>query len=329
MEKYVPPFKLTAKILNLGTKIAELTGFYEGLHLPVPKVELRKENTIKTIHGTVAIEGNTMSPEHVTAILEGKRIIGNEKEIKEIKNAIAAYEQLNRFKVFSIKDLCKAHGILMEGLIPNAGKFRSEAVGILRPHGVSHIAPPFHLVPGHIENLFSFLKEDKETHPLVKACVFHYELEFIHPFSDGNGRIGRLWEHALLREWHPIFELISIEAMVKRNQQDYYAALEESDRKGSCESFIEFNLEIILKAMEQFITDFKADPLKPEDRLRIANQKLGDRRFSRKDYIHLFKTISTATASRDLNFGVESQRLIRWGDKRTALYSFKTSWPDL
>jgi Fic family protein len=325
MENYIPPFKLTTRILDLCTGIATLIGRYEGLHSPLPKVELRKENQIKTIHGTVAIEGNTLGVEQITAILEGKRIIGNEKEIKEVKNAINAYNRMKSFNIFSIKDLLKAHGILMEGLIPNAGRFRSETVGIMRHEKVSHIAPPSRLVPGPMENLFSFLKEDKELHPLVKAPVFHYELEFIHPFSDGNGRIGRLWEHAILSEWHPVFELIPIEAMVKKNQKDYYAALEESDKKGSCEVFIEFNLGAILNALEQFFTEFKAEPVTPADRLRIAKQKLGDRRFSRKDYIQLFKTISTATASRDLNFGVESNRLTRWGDKRTALYSFKFS----
>jgi Fic family protein len=225
MDKYVPPFKLTPKILNLSTRIAALIGRYEGLNLPLPKIQLRKENRIKTIHGTVAIEGNTLTVEQVTALLEGKPVIGPEKEIIEVKNAIEAYDKMKTFNIYSLKDLCKAHKILMSGLIPDAGKLRSGNVGILRQEGVSHIAPPARLVPTHRDNLFSFIKNDKENHPLVKASVFHYELEFIHPFSDGNGRVGRLWEHAILVNWHPIFELISIESIVKKNQRDYYTVL--------------------------------------------------------------------------------------------------------
>jgi Fic family protein len=324
MDKYVPPFKLTPKILDSSTRIAALIGRYEGLNLPLPKIRLRKENRIKTIHGTVAIEGNTLTVEQITAILEGKPVIGPEKEIKEVKNAIEAYDKMKTFNIYSIKDLCKAHKILMNGLIPDAGKLRSGNVGILRQEGVSHIAPPARLVPTHMDNLFSFLKNDKENHPLVKASVFHYELEFIHPFSDGNGRVGRLWEHAILVNWHPIFELISIESIVKKNQQDYYTALEKSDKKGSCEDFIEFNLETILDSLDQFFLEFKAEPVTPEDRLEMAKEKLKNRRFSRKEYIQLFKTLSTATASRDLKLGVESHRLVRYGDKRNALYSFRS-----
>jgi Fic family protein len=322
MDKYEPPFRLTPKILDLSTRVAVLTGRFEGLNLPRPDVRLRKENRIKTIQGTVAIEGNTLTIEQVTAVLEGKPVVGPQKEIIEVKNALAAYDQMKRFDIHSMKDLCSAHKILMNGLIPDAGRFRTGNVGVVRPRGASHIAPPARLVPIHMENLFSFLVKDKENHPLIKASVFHYELEFIHPFSDGNGRIGRLWEHAILVNWHPVFESISIEAIVRRNQQDYYSALEKSDKKGSCEDFIEFNLETILDSLDQFFQEFKAEPVTPEDRLQIAKEQLKNRRFSRKDYIELFKTLSTATASRDLKLGVETRQLVRYGDKRNASYSF-------
>lgn len=323
MENYVPPFQLTPRILNLCTEISSLTGRYEGLNFPLPRVELRKENRIKTIHGTVAIEGNTLTKEQITAILEGKPVIGAEKDIREVKNTLKAYDKIKTFNVYSVRDLCKAHRLLMEGLIPDVGKFRKEGVGIMEPDGVSHIAPPAHLVPTHMNHLFSFLKNNKEHHPLVKASVFHYELEYVHPFMDGNGRIGRLWEHAVLIRWNPLFEVISMESIVKKNQGDYYNALEISDKKGSCEDFIEFNLGSILEALNQLFLEFKVGPVTARDRLETAENRLRGRQFTRKEYLELFKTISTATASRDLKSGVDSGLLSRTGDKRNALYSFK------
>ena len=322
MENYVLPFQLTPNILNLCIEISSLTGRYEGLNFPLPKIEFRKENRIKTIHGTVAVEGNTLTKGQITAILEGKPVIGPEKDIKEVKNAIRAYDRIKTYNIYSVKDLCNTHRVLMEGLLPDAGKFRKESVGIIKHSGVSHIAPPAHLVPTHMNNLFSFLKNNKEHHPLVKASVFHYELEYIHPFMDGNGRIGRLWEHAVLMQWNPLFEVISIESIVKQRQGEYYNALEISDRKGSCEDFIAFNLSSILEALNQFFLEFKVEPVTFRDRLGAAENRFRGRLFSRKDYMELFQTISTATASRDLKSGVDSDLLTRSGDKRNALYSF-------
>lgn len=286
------------------------------------KVELRKENRIKTIRGTVAIEGNTLTESQVTAILEGKPVIGSPKEITEVKNAAETYAKIKTFNVYSLNDLRKAHKMLMKDLIPDAGQFRREGVGIVKPNGVSHVAPPAHLVPTQMAQLFSFLKKDKEYHPLLKASAFHYELEFIHPFSDGNGRVGRLWEHAYLMEWNPLFEVISIEALVKEHQAEYYAALEQSDRKGSSEDFIVFNLGVILEALEVYFAGLKAGPVTSRDRLKVAGVWLGSRSFTRKEYMALFKTLSTATASRDLRLGVDTGLLIRTGDKRNACYSF-------
>lgn len=323
-ETYEPPIKLTPRILDLCTRIGILAGRYEGLNYPAPRVELRKENTIKTIHGTVAIEGNTLSEEQITAILEGKPVIGPEKDIREVRNAISAYERIKDFDVLSVKDLLNAHKMLMEGLIPDAGRFRKKSVGILRQDGVSHIAPPAELVPAHMNNLFSFLGPGaEEYHPLVKASAFHYELEFIHPFTDGNGRIGRFWEHALLISWHPVFELLSIEAIIKENQQAYYAALEKSDNIGSCEDFLEFDLAIILETLERFFDNFQAAPVTARERLQLAGKKLKLKPFSRKDYMGVFKILSSATASRDLKHGVDSGILTRTGDRRKALYVFK------
>jgi Fic family protein len=322
MNYYMPPFKLSSQILDLSMQIAMLIGRFEGSSFPSPKIELRKENRIKTIHGTVAIEGNTLPIEQVTSILEGKPVIGPEKEIREVKNTIDAYEKIKTFDIYSMKDLCRAHKILMNGLIPDAGKLRAGGVGILKENKLGHIAPPAHLVNTHMENLFSFLKKDNRFHPLVKASVFHYELEFIHPFTDGNGRIGRLWEHAILVNWHPLFEMTPLESIVKKNQQDYYKALEESDKKGSSEDFIEFNLRVILESLKELFEKFKTVPVTTETRLKTAKEKLGDHCFSRMEYIRLFRFISTATASRDLKSGVESGQLKKTGDKRNASYSF-------
>lgn len=255
MEYETPPFVITPEILNLCTEITALIGKYEGLQTPLPEVKLRKENQIKTIQGTVAIEGNTLSTEQITAVLEGKPVKGSQREITEVKNAIQAYQHIKQFNLLSMEDFLNAHKSLMNGLIPDAGKFRSKAVGIIRQDGLAHIAPPAHLVPTHMNNLFQFLKLDSRHHPLIKASVFHYELEFIHPFPDGNGRIGRLWQHALLIKWKPVFESISIEGIVKQRQQEYYKALEQSDKKGSCEDFITFDLSAILQALNQFLAN--------------------------------------------------------------------------
>ncbi|MCP4152354.1 MAG: Fic family protein [bacterium] len=324
MNTYMPPFKITPKILYLCVEITTITGRLEGMNLPLPKILLRKENKIKTIHGTVAIEGNSLTVEQITAIIEEKPVVGPEREITEVKNALAAYNLINSFNIYSKKDFCRAHLLLMKDLLPDAGKFRKASVAIMKNDMVSHIAPPAHLVPGHMKNLFSFLENNNEFHPLIKASVFHYEVEFIHPFKDGNGRIGRLWEHAILINWNPIFEALPLENIVKEKQQDYYKWLELADNKGSCEDFIEFSLASILEALTGFYAKLKPAPPTPRERLVLAKEKLGKAWFSRKDYIQVFKTISTATAGRDLQLGTKSGLLNRSGDKRTALYSFRS-----
>ncbi|MCP4669563.1 MAG: Fic family protein [Deltaproteobacteria bacterium] len=257
MEKDSPPFEITPQILELCTEIGVLAGCYEGLNCPLPGPELREANRAKTIHGTVAIENNTLSIQQVTGILEGKPVTGPEREILEVKNAIKAYDSIEGFDVFSSRDLCRAHHMLMKDLAPDAGKFRTGAVGIAKSGGVSHIAPPAHLVPTHMARLFRFLEKERQYHMLVRASVFHYELEFIHPFSDGNGRIGRLWERALLLHWHPVFAHISLEGIVKKRRGEYYHALEACDRKGSSEDFVAFTLTSILEALRDVFPNFQ------------------------------------------------------------------------
>lgn len=208
----------------------------------------------------------------------------------------------------------------MKDLTSSAGKYRSTAVGILKDSKVSRMAPPAKLVPTLMRDLFTFLNKDKETHPLIKACVFHYELELIHPFSDGNGRMGRLWQQRLLMEHSPLFEYLSVETWVHKSQKSYYKALEKSDAEGKSTVFIEYALELILKELENFNAQFRPEKIKIADRIEMAIEHFKSTEFSRKDYLALFKDISSPTASRDLARAVAEKRLSLHGTKSTALY---------
>lgn len=323
-----PPFTLTPKILNLVAEISLQLGRYEGLHAPIPQPKLRRKNRIRSIQSSLAVEGNTLDLDQVTAIFENKRVIGPKKDILEAQNAIALYERLRELDSTSLKHLLSAHAMLMKGLVPDAGKLRAGAVGILKGSKVSHVAPPAKQVPRLIADLLDFLKNEKGLSPLVKASVFHYEFEFIHPFSDGNGRMGRFWQTLILTKFNPAFEYMPIESVIKQRQSAYYQALEQSDKKGDSTSFIEFSLETIKDASKEFLDHLKPEPETPDSRLKHAHLEFGDREFSRKDYLMFFKTISTATASRDLTYGVETNAIERFGAKALTRYRFrKTTKP--
>lgn len=317
-----PPFTLTPKILNLVSEISVFLGKYEGLQAPLPQPKLRKHNQIRTIQGSLAIEGNALDLDKVTAILEKKRVIGPKKDILEVQNALELYDHLHRFSPTLKKDLLRAHGILMKGLTLEVGKYRSGGVGILKGSKVSHVAPPALRVPGLIDDLIRFLKQKDDLSPLIKACIFHYEFEFIHPFSDGNGRLGRFWQHLILVKYHPGFEFIPFESLVKERQDLYYRSLEASDKKGESTLFIEFSLEVLRDALKEFLDHLKPAPETPGSRLETAKNEFGQRKFSRKEYLQLFKTISTATASRDLALGVSQGILEKFGTQATARYQF-------
>ncbi len=317
-----PPFSITSKMLTLCTNITQVLGTYEGLKISKPQPRLRKSNRVRTIQGSLAIEGNTLNLDQVTAILDGKRVVGEKKEIIEVQNAIKAYDEISRFKPYQAASLLKAHGVLMHDLIPDAGKWRSKNVGIFRGEKVSHTAPQAKRVPELMDQLFKLIKSNTETHPLILSAVFHYELEFIHPFADGNGRIGRLWQTVLLTRFHPIFEFTPIESVIKDRQQDYYDSLEKSDKAGNATAFIEFSLGTIHEALDSMLTTIRPEPLTTEARLQIAKENFQEKKFSRKDYLDIFKTISTATASRDLAFGVKKKILNKSGEKRMTGYEF-------
>ena len=316
-----PPYQITTKILEQIASIAEKIGEINAAYLYKPPTELRKKNRIKTIQSSLEIEGNSLSLDQVTAILDNKKVAAPKKDILEVKNAIKAYEIIDKYNPASLTSFLKAHKILMTGLIENPGKIRTKSVGILKGSTVTHIAPPGQLVKTHVKELFDYLKKDKDL-LLLKSSVFHYEIEFIHPFMDGNGRIGRLWQTVILRQYSPVFEFLPIESIIKARQLEYYKILGESDNKGDSTGFIEFMLQIINESLEDLLTNQNVN-LTSKDRISIFKDKIGKSSFNRQDYLRHFKDISTATASRDLKIAVESGLLDKSGDKRTASYKFK------
>lgn len=249
---YIPPFTITADILNLVASISEQVGQLKASALNVSP-QLRKQNRIKTITGTLAIEGNTLSEEQITAIIEGKHVLGSARELAEVKGAIAAYEALVNVKAHSMTDLLAAHGLMMADVLTRAGQFRHKAVGIHKGGQVQHVAPPAHQVSGLMADLLQWLQQAKD-HPLITSCVFHYEFEFIHPFADGNGRMGRLWQTLILSQWHPLFLSLPLESMIKDHQAQYYQALEQADEQANSTVFIQFMLSTIAKTLAQALT---------------------------------------------------------------------------
>lgn len=316
-----PPYEITSKILNLIASISEKIGEVNAAHLNRPPTELRKRNRIKTIQSSLEIEGNTLTVEQITDLLNNKRVLAPKKDITEVKNAVNVYNKLNKFKAFDLKSLCKAHEVLMEGLIDNPGKLRNTSVGIVKGSDIAHIAPPGEMVYSLMTDLFNYLKNDDDL-ILIKSCVFHYELEFIHPFLDGNGRIGRLWQTMILKEHSPIFEFLPIETLIKLKQQEYYNVLGRSDKEGSSTSFVEFMLEIIKDALEDLLK-VQNISLTGNDRILNFKEIIGSNEFSRQDYLRSFKNISQATASRDLKVAVENGIIEKDGDKRTTKYRYK------
>lgn len=237
---YVPPYKITPKIVTLVSKISEAIGsFY--IH---EDLRLHRINRIKTIQGSLAIEGNTLTTDQITAILEGKPVIAPINEVQEVRNAIKAYQMLDELNPNSINDLLKAHLAMEGGLIDDAGHFRRQGVGVASGEEIIHYAPPAERVPHLIQELFDWLNETEE-HPLIKSCVFHYEFEFIHPFSDGNGRTGRLWQTLILSKWRSIFKNLPIENIVYKYRKEYYHAIAISGGENGCTPFIEFILGVI------------------------------------------------------------------------------------
>ena len=316
---------ITGQAASSLAAIHQLVGELQGLVvIPAPTPNLRRRNRIRTIRDTLAIEGNTLSEEQVTAILERRRVIGPKRDVLEAINATRAYERLDDFVPLREKSLLAAHALFMRELVPDTGRYRSGGVGIFRGARVTHVAPPAKRVPAAMRKLFSFLGRDRETPALIRAAVFHYELEFIHPFTDGNGRLGRFWQHLLIRSEFAVFEHVPIESTIRARQADYYRALERSDRAGRCDAFIELMLELMLEGLRKLAPELRSAAPVAGDRLEHAREKLGRRWFDRKSYLALFQQLSTATASRDLRDGVESRVLELRGERRFTQYRFRS-----
>ncbi len=247
---YIPPFSVSAEAINL---IAQISAQIERYAIRLEQsdgLRLRKANRIKTIHSSLAIEGNKLTEGQVSDIIDGKNVVAPLRDIQEVKNAIATYDLYDSLDAFSVDDLLKAHGVMMQALTNEAGRFRRGGVGVFGETGCVHIAPPADRVPYLIKDLFGWLRNSTD-HLLIRSCVFHYEFEFIHPFIDGNGRMGRLWQSLILGKLHPLFQFLPVENMVHANQQAYYDAIGESSRIGNSAPFIDFMLREILHTLKQ------------------------------------------------------------------------------
>jgi Fic family protein len=242
---YQPPYVITPVIIDLISRISESLGRLSAQH-DMADLRLRRINRIKTIQGSLAIEGNTLSEDQVETILQGKTVVAPVKEVQEVRNAVKAYEAYPEMDPTSPKDLLKTHELLTSGLINSAGMFRSKGAAVQGKDSIIHVAPPASHVPGLMKDLLNWL-DRTEAHPLIVSSVFHYEFEFIHPFEDGNGRVGRLWQTLILSRWNSLFHTIPVESMIYRKQQEYYRAINESSSGGESTVFIEFMLNTILE----------------------------------------------------------------------------------
>lgn len=255
MENYLPPFDMTNKMFELSAEIMESLGKLSNINELEKLPRLRKVSRVKSIHSSLAIENNTLSYEQVTDIINGKKVLGPQEDIIAVKNAFSAYKELDNIDPYKIKDLLRIHGIMMNGLVERAGYIRSGDVGVIDSKGnVIHAAPPAQMAHELIEQLFDWVKS-ADVQMLIKSSVFHYEFEFIHPFNDGNGRMGRLWQTALLASWKPIFKYIPIESVIKDNQEEYYKAFKISTSEGKSNAFILFMLEVINQAIKDIVND--------------------------------------------------------------------------
>jgi Fic family protein len=318
-----PPYEITSSILKLITSISEKIGEVNANLLNKPSPNLKKQNRIKTIHSSLRIEGNTLTEEQITALLENKRVIGPKKDVVEVLKAIKIYENLDIYKPSNEKSFLKAHQDLMESLIEDAGKYRKQSVGIVKGSKIEHEAPPFGNLPYLMKDLFEYLKKSDEIE-LIKSCVFHYEMEFIHPFLDGNGRMGRLWQTLILMEKYPIFEFLPFETLMSNDQEKYYKALAESDKSGKSTQFIEYMLGVIDISISELL-NFNNRTLNEKDRLEYF-VSLNKIQFTRKDYMDIFKDISSATASRDLKKGTELKIFEKIGELNKTIYKLMTGY---
>ena len=250
---YEPLYTLTNRMMNSVADIGQLIGQISAFDKLSPNPQLRRISRMKSIHSSLAIEANTLTLEQVTAVLDGKRVLAPPKDIHEVQNAYEAYDALSTMNPYSLDDLLKAHKFMMNDLIKDAGCFRTGNVGVFDGENLIHAGTPAHYVPELMQGLFNWLKTT-DVHPLIASCVFHYEFEFIHPFSDGNGRTGRLWHSLLLQNWQNVFAWLPVESLVAQHQQEYYKALGDSGSSGGDSTiFVEFMLDMIEKTLAEAV----------------------------------------------------------------------------
>ena len=326
---YTPPFTITPTILDLVSQISEAIGKLELLAPTAITPKLRKANKIKTIAGTLAIEGNTLGIEKVTAILEGKRVMGSVREIAEVNGAIKVYDNLDNFDYKKLDDLLSAHKMLMGEILTKAGSFRTSNVGVGGEEGVVHVAPPYDRVPRLMGDLFDWLSST-DIHPLIKSSIFHYEFEFIHPFEDGNGRIGRLWQSLILYDWKPIFSAVPIESVIKESQQGYYNALEAAGSAGESTPFVAFMLQAILRSCEEELAAERDVPKTVPKNVPINRQEKIIRLMQENSAITIEQLahacdVSDKTIKRDIAKLKEEGRVERVGSLKSGNWNVKES----
>ena len=257
---YKPPFTITNKMLNssisISQRIEKISSYQSLKRMP----SLRRNNRIESIHSSLAIEANSLSLDQVKDVIDGIPVIGPQKEINEVKDAYEAYQIIEEYDPFKEKDLLKAHGIIARSIDKEYGRYRSHPEGVVDEYGnVIHVAPSEKMVPSLMNDLFKWLKEDKDTPLLIKSCIFHYEFVFIHPFGDGNGRMARLWQNVLLMKWNKLFEYVPIESHIYKFQKDYYEAINQSNKDGNSNVFIEFMLKMIDETINDVLTNVKQE----------------------------------------------------------------------
>ena len=260
MDAYQPPFSINNQMLKLAADISEKTGQISSIRAFSAKPYLRRSNRIRSVHASVAIEANSLSLDEVRNVIDGKSVIGPWNEIQEVKNAYQAYELIGSFDPFSLDDLKKMHRIMTDQLVSSAGNFRNHEEGVFQGDICIFVAPPPRLIPDHMKNLFAWMNHARGMlHPLIYSSVFHYEFVFIHPFSDGNGRMARLWQTALLSEWNPVFQYLPLESHIHEFQENYYDAISASHIAGNSDPFILFMLEKINQALDEALDLVRKD----------------------------------------------------------------------
>lgn len=317
-----PPFTVTPRILTLVGEIERLLGRVEAWDGPAPEPRLRKQSRVRTVRGSVGIEGNDLTEEQVTAVLEGTRVVGSPRAIREVTNANDAYERAPDWRSARERDFLAAHRVMMRELTDPIGRYRDTNVGVLDGTRVAHIASPAKRLPTLMKALFSWLRTTS-TPPLLRACVAHYEVLFIHPFTDGNGRMARLWQHVVMLEASPLFRIVAVESVIRERQRAYYDVLGRCDGRGDSWELIEFLLAAQRDALATVITDLAPKRPTPVSRLAAAKGHFGRRWFSRADYRRLHAGVSTATASRDLRAGLDEGPLESRGERRLTEYRFR------